>query len=75
VVGASMLAIKMKIPMEDKEVNATYLYHSWRKDTWSRVESSNEKIDGDKHSPIGKQAWKIDKGRTRWVPPLGGSIT
>jgi hypothetical protein len=28
VVGASMLAIKMKIPMEDKEVNATYLYHS-----------------------------------------------
>ncbi len=56
VAGASIPAIKMKIPKEDKEVNAAYLYHSWGKDTWSRVESSNEEIDGDKHSPIGKQA-------------------
>jgi hypothetical protein len=31
--------------------------------------------NGDKHFLVGKQTYKIDRGKTRWVPPSKGSIT
>jgi hypothetical protein len=60
--GASIPIIKMERPMEDKEVKAAYWYHSWWRDTQSRVKSFDEKANGDNPSPVGKQIEKMTRG-------------
>jgi len=73
-VGVSMLDVKMEIPLENQEVNVAYWYYLWWKDIGSRAESFDEKINGNNCFPIGKQIFKNDKGRTRWVLGLKGLV-
>ncbi len=60
--GTSMPTIKTEKPMEDQEVNATYQYHSWWRDTRSRAKSFDEKTNGDNRSLIGKKVEKMIGG-------------
>lgn len=59
VMGTIMPTVKMERPLEDHEVNAAQQYHSWWKDTRSRVESFDKKTNGDNRSLIGKKIEKM----------------
>jgi hypothetical protein len=54
VVGTSIPVVKMEEPLKDQEVNVAYWYHSQWRDTKSRVESFDKKMNGDNHFPIGR---------------------
>jgi hypothetical protein len=62
VMGVSMPIVKMERLLDDHEVNSTYYYHSWWRDTRLKVESFDEKMNGNNCFLVGKQVVKMIGG-------------